>query len=361
MQELATTLPNQQPPFAEAQLATTLPTQRMPAAAYLMQIAFGMKMTQALYVAAKLGIADLLTSGPRTVKQLAAATDTSEGALYRVLRSLAAAEIFRETEPKVFELTLYAEALRSDAPNSFRNGAIFMGEEWLWNTMGQMLYSVKTGKSACKRVLGSDAFEFLAANPDHFEIFNRAMTDLTVSAAPAIVDAYDFAGFNEIVDIAGGQGYLLAQILKKNPESRGILFDMREVIGGAAVILEQEGVSERVEKVAGNFFESVPAGADLYLLKHIIHDWDDESSNKILKNVRSAMSSRAKLLVMEMIVPEGNDPHPSKVLDLSMLVLPGGIERTEAEFHVLFNQAGLRLRRIIPTRSPMSILEVVKD
>jgi hypothetical protein len=361
MQELATTIQTQPSAVREGQLATTIKTQAPPATVFLNQIAFGMKMTQALYVAAKLGIADLLVSGPRPVQELSEATETSERALYRVLRSLAAVDIFRETESKVFELTTYAEALRSDAPNSFRNAAIFMGEEMVWNTMGQMLYSVKTGKSACKRVLGSDAFEYLAANPDQFEIFNRAMTDLTVSAAPAIVDAYDFSDFKKIVDIAGGHGYLLSQILKANSGLRGVLFDMPEVIDGAGVILEREGVADRVAKITGNFFESVPAGADVYVLKHIIHDWDDESSLKILRNVRSAMSSEAKLLVMEMVVPEGNEPHPSKILDLSMLVLPGGVERTEAEYHVLFNEAGLRLRRVVPTQTPLSILEVVKD
>src|SRR5215510_8975724 len=181
-------------------ISTTTPTQ-MPAAGFLTQIAFGMKMTQALYVAAKPGIADLLAAGPQTTNKLAAATQTDERSLYRVLRSLAAAGIFRETEPKVFTLTTYGDALRSDAPDSFRNGAIFMGEEWVWKVMGQMLYSVQTGKSAWPYVHGSDAFDYLADNPNHLEIFNRAMTDISVSAAPAIVDAYDFSDFTTIVDI----------------------------------------------------------------------------------------------------------------------------------------------------------------
>lgn len=336
------------------------PIQAPPPAVFLTELAFGMKMTQALYVAAKLGIADLLSKGPRHVSQLAATTETSERSLYRVLRSLAAVGVFRETDPKVFELTPYAEALRSDVPNSFRNGAIFMGEEWLWNVMGQMLYSVKTGKPAWAHVHGSDAFDYLADNPEHHEIFNRAMTEMTVSAAPAIIEAYDFSPFNTIVDIAGGHGYLLSQILKATPGLRGVLFDVEPVIAGAGTMLEKEGVADRVEKVVGNFFDSVPSGADAYIMKHIIHDWDDELSNKILSNIARVMSTRAKLLLVEMLVPEGNEPHFSKVMDLSMLVLPGGIERTRPEYHTLLADAGLRLHRIIPTQTPLSIIEAVK-
>ena len=340
------------------EIPTTI--QAPPPPVFLTELAFGMKMTQALYVAAKLGIADLLSTGPRHVSQLAASTETSERSLYRVLRSLAAVGIFRETDPKVFELTPYAGALRSDVPNSFRNGAIFMGEEWLWNVMGQMLYSVKTGKSAWARVHGSDAFDYLADNPEQLEIFNRAMTDMTVSTAPAIIDAYDFSLFNTIVDIAGGHGYLLAQILKATPGLRGVLFDVEPVITGAKAVLEKEVVTDRVETVAGNFFESVPSGADAYIMKYIIHDWDDELSNKILKNIARAMPCHAKLLIVEMIVPEGNEPHFSKVMDLGMLVLPGGVERTRAEYHALLAGAGLRLDHIIPTQTPLSIIEAVK-
>jgi O-methyltransferase/methyltransferase family protein len=340
------------------EIPTTI--QAPPPAVFLTELAFGMKMTQALYVTAKLGIADLLCAGPRHVSQLAAATETSERSLYRVLRSLAAVGIFRETDPRVFDLTPYAEALRSNVPNSFRNGAIFMGEEWLWNVMGQMLYSVKTGKSAWARVHGSDAFEYLAKNPDHHEIFNRAMTEMTMSAAPAIVEAYDFSPFKTIVDIAGGHGYLLSQILKATPKLRGVLFDVEPVIAGAGTILEEEAVTDKVDLVAGNFFESVPSGADAYIMKHIIHDWDDELSNKILRNIARAMTSHAKLLIVEMVVPEGNEPHFSKVMDLGMLVLPGGVERTLTEYHTLLADAGLSLHRTIPTQTPLSIIEAVK-
>ena len=235
-----------------------------------------------------------------------------------------------------------------------------MGEEWLWNVMGQMLHSVRTGKSAWARVHGSDVFNYLADNPEHHEVFNRAMTEMTMSTAPAIIDAYDFSSFETIVDIAGGHGYLLSQILKATPGLRGVLFDAEPVIAGAGTILEKEGVTDRVEKVAGDFFKAVPSGADAYVMKHIIHDWDDELSNEILKNIARAMPTHAKLLIVEMVVPEGNEPHFSKLMDLGMLVLPGGVERTRAEYHTLLAGAGLRLDHIIPTQTALSIIQAVK-
>lgn len=339
---------------------TSATTQPPPPAVFLTQLAFGAKMTQALYVAAKLGIADLLVHGPQPVGKLAAHTRTSERSLYRVLRSLAAAGVFQETDREVFALTPYADALRSDAPNSFRNAAIFMGEEWVWNVMGQMLYSVQTGEPAWHRVHGVDTFEYLADNPNHLEIFNRAMTDLSVSTAPGIVEAYDFSGFQTIVDIAGGHGYLLAQVLKAQPQSKGVLFDAAPVIAGAGAILEKQGVAARVETVAGDFFVSVPQGADAYMMKHIIHDWDDSRSLNILTNINAAMAPAGKVLIIESVVPEGNEPHYSKVLDLSMLVLPGGAERTAEEYRELLAAAGLRLTRIVPTKTPLSVIEAVK-
>jgi hypothetical protein len=342
------------------QNSATTTAQEAPPEVFLTQLAFGAKMTQALYVAAKLGIADLLSDGPLPVSRLAVCTRTSERSLYRVLRSLAGAGVFRETEPKVFALTPFADALRSDAPNSFRNGAIFMGEEWVWNVLGQMLYSVQTGEPAWGRVHGADTFEYLADNPNHLEIFNLAMTDLSVSTAPAIVEAYDFSSFKTIVDIAGGHGYLLAQVLKANPTISGVLFDVQQVIAGADVILEKEKVGERVRKVGGDFFESVPEGADAYMMKHIIHDWDDSRSIKILTNTRNAMAPRSKVLIVESVVPEGNEPHYSKLLDLSMLVLPGGVERTAEEYRELLADSGLRLTHIIPTKTALSIIEAVK-
>ncbi|HEX8139653.1 MAG TPA: methyltransferase [Pyrinomonadaceae bacterium] len=327
----------------------------------LTQMAFGALMSQALYVAAKLGVADLLADGARSVAELAAATRTHERALYRVLRSLASAGVFEETEPKRFALSPLAEPLRSAAPNSVRNGVIFMGEEWHWKVWGDMLYSVRTGKPAWGHVHGeAEVFDYFTKNPEHAEIFNSAMTDMSVATAPAVVEAYDFSGIETLADIAGGHGYLLAQVLKAHPKMKGVLFDMSSVIAGAGALLEREGVGNRVEKISGDFFASVPAGADAYIMKHIIHDWDDERARRILRNIREVMPDNGKVLIVETVVPEGNEPHYSKLLDLEMLASPGGVERTEAEYAELLEAAGLRLSRVIQTASPFSIVEAVK-
>ena len=265
-------------------------TQAPPPEALLTQMAFGALLTQALYVAAKLGIADLLTEGPKPVAELAAATGTHEGALRRVLRSLAGVGVFRQAEAGVFALTPMGEALRSDAPGSIRNGAIFMGEEWHWKVWGRMMHSVKTGEAAWADAHGAEVFDYFATRTDEAEIFNRAMTDMSQVTAPAVVEAYDFEGVGTLADIAGGHGYLLAQVLKANPGMKGVLFDVPPVIAGADALLEAEGVAGRVEKVAGDFFEAIPAGADAYMMKHIVHDWDDERCRKILRSIHRAMS-----------------------------------------------------------------------
>jgi O-methyltransferase domain/Dimerisation domain len=332
----------------------------LPPDAYLIQLAFGPMVAQALYVAAKLGVADQLAEKPLPISELAARISVHDGALYRLLRSLASVGVFAETDPKVFALTPYAEPLRSDVAGSMRNGVIFLGEEWHGRVWNNMLYSVQTGKPAWGYVHGAEVFEYFGANAEQAEIFNRAMTDGSISVAPAIVESYDFSGCDTLVDIAGGHGYLLAQVLKAFPGVKGILFDVPAVINGAGALLEKEGVAARVEKVAGDFFAAAPRGAAGYMMKHIIHDWDDERAIKILSRIREAMPDGGKVLIIETVVPAGNEPHYSKVLDLEMLVSPGGLERTAEEYRELLAAAGLRLTRIIPTASPYSIVEAAK-
>jgi hypothetical protein len=335
------------------------PAQGPPPEAVLTQMAFGALLTQALYVVAKLGIADLLAGGARPVSELAEATGTHERSLYRVLRSLAGAGVFQETGAKVFGLTPLAEPLRADAPGSMRNGMIFMGEQWHFQVWGNMMHSVRTGRPAWGHTHGAEVFDYFAANPEQAEIFNGAMTDMSAETAPVVVEAYDFSSFGTLADIAGGHGYLLSQILKATPALAGVLFDVPAVIEGAGALLEREGVSARVEKVAGDFFKSVPR-ADAYILKHIIHDWDDERAAAILRNINTAMTPEGRVLIVETIIPAGNEPHYSKILDLEMLTSPGGIERTEEEYAALLADAGLKLARVVPTRSPFSIIEAVR-
>ena len=331
----------------------------MPPQAMLLQLGMGAMISQALGVAAELGVADQLSSGPKSSAELATAVGAHEPSLYRILRSLASVGVFAETGERTFANTPMSDMLRSDVPGSMRSGARFMTRPWHFAAWGNMLHSAKTGETTCPTTLGSEIFEFFAANPEESELFNDAMSAMSAMSAPAIVEAYDFSGIDTLADIAGGHGFLLSQILKANPALKGILFDLDHVLAGANETLEREGVADRVTTATGDFFKEVPA-ADAYIMKHIIHDWDDDRAVQIMKTIHRAMPDGGRLLVVEMVVPPGNEPHPSKVLDLEMLTLPGGVERTEKEYRDLFERAGFRLDRVIPTRSAFSILEGVK-
>ena len=335
-------------------------TRFVPPRLSMLQIAFGPMVQQALGIAAKLGIADRLAAGAKTSADLAASTDTNEPALYRILRALASAGIFTETSARVFENTEMSELMRSDVPGSMRNSVIFMTASWHYNAWSEMGHSVKTGETAWKEKYGNEIFDWFAEHPTEAEVFNNAMTEMSAGSAPAVLEAYDFSEFKTLADIAGGHGYLLSQILKATPGLAGILFDVGSVIAGADQLLQEQGVAERVQKVSGDFFKEVPA-SDGYIMRHIIHDWDDDRSIAILGCISSAMLPEGKVLIVETIVPEGNAPHFSKLLDLEMLTLPGGKERTEQEYKTLLEQAGFRLNRIIPTNSPFSIVEAVRQ
>lgn len=325
----------------------------------LLQMATGFWVTQSIYVAARLGIADLLSDGPKTIDELARTTNTNGPALYRVLRALAGLGIFAEDEQKRFVLTPLAEPLQT-GPNSFRAMAIHLAENASWKAWGSLLESVRTGENAFKLANGLEVFPYYAEHKESFEPFNEAMTNLSEAVIKAIVPAYDFSSIRKLVDVGGGHGALLAAILKANPETRGVLYDLPTVVEGAKERLAAEGVSDRAEVVGGDFFDSVPAGGDAYLMKLIIHDWDEERARLILKNCHSAMVNGGRLLLVETVVPEGNDPSFAKMMDLQMLVMTGGRERTEAEYRDLFAAGGFKLTRVIPTESPMSIIEGTK-
>ncbi len=328
-----------------------------PPDALLMQMLFGAQMQRSVCLAARLRIPDLLAQRAQTAEELAAVSSTHAPSLYRLLRTLASIGVFTENSEHRFELTPISELLRSDVPNSMRDFAVMMGEEWIWQAWGELPYSVKTGGVAHDKVQGMGSFEFFQKNHEAGKVFNAAMTNFTRSIIPAVTEVYDFSAITRLVDIAGGHGLLLAGILKAFPQLRGVLFDLPFVIEGAGRLLDEEGVSDRVELVQGSFFDSIPADADAYMMKHIIHDWDDESSIKILKNIRSAMTKTGKVLIIEMVVPEGNVPGPSKALDILMLVMEGGKERTEEGYRKLLEASGLKLTRIIPTQTPYSVIE----
>lgn len=328
-----------------------------PPDAIMMQMLFSPLLQQSICVAAKLKIADMVAERPKNIAELAAQSQTNEDALYRILRMLASVGIFIESNNRGFGLTPMASLLRSDIPNSMYNFTIMMGEDWLWKNWGELMHCVKTGETSQKKVHGIDSFKFFEENKEAGNVFNSAMTNLSESVVPAVVGAYDFSGFTKLVDIAGGHGFTLAGILKANQQLKGVLFDLPYVVNDAKEFLEKEGVTNRVELVAGDFFESVPAGADAYIMKHIIHDWNDELCVKILQNIGSVMNKKGKVLVVEMVVPEINVPSPAKMLDLQMLVMEGGKERTKEEFQNLFRTAGFNLTNILPTKSPFSIVE----
>lgn len=326
-----------------------------PAEAVLTGIMLGSLASQALYVGAKLGIADQLANGPKPVEELARATETDASSMYRVLRALASLGIFAEQDGRVFAMTPAAEPLRSDVPNSLRDTAIFMGEEWHWDVWGKLIFSVRTGKSAWAEMHGDDVFGYFERNKEAGEIFNRAMSSFTGLAAKAVVEAYDFSGIETLVDIAGGHGRLLSGVLESYPSIRGVLFDLPHVIEGA----RQSVKATNVELVTGDFFVNVPGGADAYIMKHIIHDWDDERALTILRNIRNVMNPSGKVLLVEAVIADGNNQDFGKLLDLEMMVSPGGKERTAAEYEELFARAGLRMTRIVPTKSPYSVIEAV--
>ena len=311
-------------------------------------------------MAAKLGIADLLKDSPKSCDELATATGTNAPSLYRVLRALASLGVFAETQPNHFTLTPLAACLQSDTPNSVRACVIMQGEV-NYQAWGEFMHSVQTGGSSFEHIYGMNLYEYLAQNPESAKIFDDAMTNLSVIQSAAIAASYDFSSIQTLVDIAGGQGLLIASILKSNPTLKGVLFDQPPVIERAKRFLEAEGVLERCQLAAGNFFESVPEGGDAYILKYIIHDWDDERAIAILKQCHKVMPANGKILVAEQVIPPANEPFMGKLLDLQMLVMTdGGRERTEAEYRALFEKAGFKLTRIVPTQREVSIVEGIR-
>jgi SAM-dependent methyltransferase len=346
----------QKPEAAMARQSSGSPASAPPEAV-LMQIMLGALASQALYVPAKLGIADLLADGPKSVDELATATDTHSPSLYRVLRAAASLGVFTEQENQTFAWNANAEPLRSDTPNSLRNIMIFMGEDWHWEVWGQTMFSVRTGKSVWAEKHGEDVFGYFKTNPEAAGIFDRAMNSLSTLSIKPVTEAYDFTGIKTLVDIAGGHGRLLTAILEANPSIRGVLFDMPHVIEGARANVVTSDASDRVEFASGDFFVSVPAGGDAYIMKHIIHDWDDERALTILRNIKQAMNPGGRVLLVESVIADGNNQDFGKLMDIEMLVSPGGKERTAAEYEDLFARAGLRLSRIVPTRSAYSVIE----
>jgi SAM-dependent methyltransferase len=332
----------------------------VPPPAAMMGLITGYWVSQAVGTVALLGIADHLGAGPRPSDELAEAVDADPQALYRVLRLLASIGVFAEVAPGTFGLTPLGETLRSDSPGSVRNFAITETAPGHWLPWGRLYDSVRTGRPMARPALGMELFDWYAQNPEEAGWFNAAMGNLSALAASEVVRVYEFSGVRTVADVGGAHGVLLAAVLQANPAARGILFDLPHVIDTAAGAVAGAGLSERCELASGDFFEAVPGGADLHLLKQIVHDWDDERATRLLQNCHRALAPAGKLLLVEMVVPPDNRPSPAQAMDLNMLVILGGRERTEAEYGRLLEAVGFRLERVIPTHSPFSVIEATR-
>lgn len=334
-------------------------TQQAPPPVQLMQMLFGFAASRAIGFAAELGIADLVKDEAKSVEGLAQQTGMHPRSLYRLLRACASMGVFREDEAKCFHLTPLAEPLLTGIPGSLRAFATMINTDWQFQTWAHLPYSIETGKPAFDKVHGMSPFEYFWSHEKAGKTFNDSMTSSSAFTSAAVLDAYDFSGINTLVDVGGGHGLLLASILQKYPDLHGILFDMPAIAEQAKDLVDSYGVADRCERMGGDFFTAVAAKGDAYIMKHIVHDWNDEQCITILKNCRNSMTAGGKVLVVEMIVPEGNEPSIGKFLDLQMLLYLPGCERTEAEYRILFDKAGFELVKIVPTASPFSILEGV--
>ena len=324
--------------------------------AVLINLTTGHWTAQMLRVVSELSIADLLKDGPRSSADLAAAANANEDALYRVLRALASQGVFEESGHRVFSQTAMSALLRADIPGSLRAWAMMISAELTWRVWPALIHTVRTGESAVEKTFGPHVREVFAADPEFGKLFDESMTSFSTLEIPAIIAAYDFGGFRKIVDVAGGHGTLLAAVLQAYPAIKGVVTDLPSVVEGARRTLSAAGLDGRAQAVAADIFESVPDGADAYMLKHVIHGWNDDRSLQILRNCRKAMAPDGKVLIIDSVIQPGNAPDSGKLMDIHMLGMLGR-ERTEAEFGALLDRSGFRLNRIVPTPSPVSVVE----
>jgi hypothetical protein len=328
-----------------------------PPHAQLIEMATAHWISRIIYVAAKLELADHLAGAPKSADELAGPTRTHPPSLYRFMRTLTHLGLLVEDAGKHFALTPLGEALKKNAPGTARATVLTLASDWCANGFGELLYSVQTGKSGVEKYLGMPVFDWFGKNPEMASLFSETMIGVHGAEPAAVATAYDFLKMKTIVDVGGATGNLLTTILSRAPGSRGILYDLPHVVRDAPALIQSRGLTDRVAIEAGSFFERVPSGGDAYLLSHIIHDWSEAQCLAILGHCRRAMNGGSRLLLIEMVLPSGNTPHPGKLLDMMMLVGPGGRERTEQEYATLLAQAGFRLSRVVPTESAASVVE----
>lgn len=328
-----------------------------PPVAGMMELIMGAWVAQTISTAAELGIADAMADGPVSGEELARRVNVDAAALERMLRALIGIGIFRQRRDGRYELTPLADTLRTHSPVSLAGMARWVGSPQHREHWSHLSDAVRTGTAVLPKMRGKPAFEYLAAEPELGEIFNQAMTGVSEFAIAPVIAAYNFSCFATIADVGGGHGRLLAAILESAPHARGVLFDLPHVVAGAPAVLHKHGVEDRVRIAGGSFFDSAPEGADAYVLKNIIHDWPDEDAVRILRNVRAAARPGARVLLIEFVIPDNDWDFHGKWVDLEMLVVADARERTAAEYGRLFDQAGLRLNRVVGTVGPISIVE----
>src|SRR5947209_8689497 len=325
----------------------------------LIEMAVAIWRARAIYAAAELGLADLLADGARSSDALAQATGMHAPSLYRLRRALAGCGVLTESEPGRFATTALGVALRTGAPGAARSTVLTLAGDWQWQAWRHFLESLRTGEPGLGNAFGTDLFSYLRDNPEHGARFNEAMVGMYGAVGQAVVAAYDFSQLRNVIDLGGGTGRLLATILQSNERLRGALFELPETASEACRFFEASGLAARCDVIEGDFFKSVPRGYDAYLLAHVLHDWTDEQALKILGNCRQAIAPNGKLLIIEAVLPEGNAPHHGKLMDLLMLTVTGGTERTAEEFTRLLAAAGFKLTRIFPTSTHQSVIEAL--
>jgi O-methyltransferase domain/Dimerisation domain len=323
----------------------------------MQELIVGAWISQAITTAADLGVADALAGGPLPIDELASKVGADPDGLRRLLRALISKGVFAQRDNGRYELTPLAELLRSDVPVSMAATAQLVGSRQHREHWSLLTEAIKTGSSVVPALRGKTFFDYVGGDPEFGQIFNDAMTSYSGLLVGPVVGAYDFTPYSTIIDVAGGHGRLLAAILASAPNAQGVLYDQPEVIAGAASLLQEYHVAERVRLAEGSFFDGVPAGGDLYILKYIIHDWDDDAAVRILRNVRSAATAGAALLLVEWVMPEDDCESPAKWNDLGMLLINNGRERTAGEYHRLLDKAGFQMIRVVDTASPLSIIE----
>jgi ubiquinone/menaquinone biosynthesis C-methylase UbiE len=322
----------------------------------LLEMVSGVWISRIIYTAAKLGLADLLSQGPKNSEELARETKMDPDALYRVLRALVSLGIFVETEGRAFELNEMGGYLKTGS-ETLRAFILMMGETWQMRTWERMMYSVESGQPTFDKAIGTSMWEYFSKHPLNAQIFDEAMTSFTANVVESVLDKYDFSTFETIIDVGAGSGYLLSAILKHYPEAEGVIFDLPAAVKSARKWMEQEALTERCRFVTGDCLKFIPNGGDIYLMKHLLHLFQDDMALKILHNVRNSMAHYNKLLILEMVIPPTNERFYGKLMDVMMLVGTGGRDRTEDEYRALLTAGGFEITQMIPTASPVSIIE----